>query len=203
MKSKEFLLSGVAAFTISLTTTLALAVSTISLDPATSTGSVGGTIFVDLLWDGDGANYIGDFDVDILYDDSIVSYIGAVIDPDFGVDSFGCFICGDGSTPGTVDLFEVSFDSVPDLIANQDSLGNMFRLAILEFKGLADGHTTLSLSGTFGNEFGLDFTHNLANGEIWIETPGTPTIPEPSTMLLLGTGLAGLAAWRFRRQQAG
>lgn len=32
-------------------------------------------------------------------------------------------------------------------------------------------------------------------------TPGTPAIPEPSTMLLFGTGMAGLGFWRYQKQK--
>ncbi|MDH5575660.1 MAG: PEP-CTERM sorting domain-containing protein [Nitrospirota bacterium] len=31
--------------------------------------------------------------------------------------------------------------------------------------------------------------------------PGPASIPEPSTMLLFGSGLAGLAAWRYRKSK--
>jgi len=32
-------------------------------------------------------------------------------------------------------------------------------------------------------------------------TPNPPTIPEPSTMLLFGSGIAGLGAWRYRKSK--
>ncbi len=197
------LFTSVLVLVLSLTTTLALAFSSLLFDPSSSTGVVSNTIVVDLVWDGTGGAtpmYLGDFNVDVVYDPSIVSFLGGTVDPDFGVDSFGCFVCDiDGSTPGTINVFAVSFDDPAlALIPNQDGLGNRFSLATLSFGGLADGLTALTLNGiNFGDEFGVPMSTTLINGDISI---GTPTIPEPSTILLFGTGLAGLAAWRIRQQ---
>ncbi len=205
MKTKKFLLASLFVITISLSATVALAVSTISFDPAASTAPVGGNFFVDLVWNGGVTpEYISVFNVDILYDALIVSYVGATFDPNFGVDSLGCipgFSCNDFSGPGVIDLEEFSLDF--DVIANQDSLGNMFILATLEFEALTEGHTDLLLSGLFGDEVGDPFSPDLKNGEIWIEAAGTPTIPEPTTIILFGTGILGLLGWRYREMSAG
>lgn len=204
MMFTKTLFTSVVTLALSLTTTLALALSSLSFDPSSSTGVVGDTIVVDLVWDGTGGAtpmYLGDFDVNVVYDPSIVSFLGGIIDPVFGVDSFGCFVCDiDGSIPGTINVFAVSFDDPAlDLIPNQDGLGNRFSLATLSFGGLADGLTALTLNGiNFGDENGAPMSPTLINGDISI---GTPTIPEPSTILLLGSGLAGLAAWRIKQQR--
>ena len=172
----------------------------ISLVPNPALGDVGDTIFVDMVWEGTG-DYIGDFDVDISYDDSIVEYVGADLDPDFGVDSFGCFICGDGSVPGVIDLFVVSFDFIADLIANQDGLGNMFVLARLEFSGLAEGVTDLVFgSSTFGDEGGIGMDPTLNNGQICVGPNGCPPVgvPEPGTISLVLLGVLALGLRRLR-----
>lgn len=177
---------------------LALALPTISFNPTPAFGGIGGSIFVDLVWNGDGANYIGDFDVDIAYDGSIVSLAGADVDPQFGVDTFGCgydgFFCDYSDSPGLVNIFEVSFDSVADLTANQDGLGNSFVLATLEFIGLTDGITTLALSeNAVGNAYGLPFEHVLTDGLICVGTGSEncpiDNVPEPAAFYLLAMGL--------------
>jgi hypothetical protein len=59
----------------------------------------------------------------------------------------------------------------------------------MEFKGLQDGVTDLLLSGTFGDEFGLPFEHDLADGNICVGDGCTTSLPEPASLPLLAVGL--------------
>ena len=205
MKSAHLFRSIIGASLLSTCTTIAHAIPMVSIEPATSFGSIGDTIFVDIFWDGDGANYIGDWDIDLSYDQSVVSYSGSIFH--FGVDSWGCIVCGDHSTAGVIDLFEVSLDSVEDLIANQNSLGNSFKLATLEFVGIADGISPLQFGNaginfgtTFGDESGNAITPDISGGRICIgDVNCTVRVPEPTTLSILLIGLASLAIRRKQR----
>ena len=202
MKTAQVLRSVIGASILSVSAAAVNAMPMVSIDPATSFGSIGGTVIVDILWDGDGSQYIGDWNIDLSYDSTVVSYSGSTFH--LGVDSFGCIdiiSCEDASVPGLIDLFEVSFDFPADLIANQDSLSKTFKLATLEFTGIADGISPLLFGQTtFGDENGLAFTPVLANGRICIGNADcTVSVPEPTTLSIFLIGIAGLALRRQRR----
>ena len=72
------------------------------------------------------------------------------------------------------------------------------RLATLTFDALDIGTSALTpsnviLSAPFGEPLSIDPLHS---GEVKIEQSGPSAIPEPSTLLLFGSGLAGLLGWR-------
>lgn len=174
----------------------------IYFDPAFETASVGDTVEIDLVWDGTaGPDYIGDYDFDIAYNTSVLAWDGVDQDPESGVDSQGCAglfsICFDDEpSSGVIDLLQISFDAPLDLIANQNSLGNMFVLATLEFEAIGIGTSLLELSiDSIGDENGADFTPGIRDGEVCVDCT---QIPEPGSLALLGLGLLGMTGRRRR-----
>lgn len=178
------------------------AVWAISLDfvPATQTVQLSDLVMVEVVISGltaGGDDSVGDFDLDVTYDASLLTASGVTFGTELGDGFFTSLQSFSLATSGVVDLAEISF--LFDLSGQSAS----FTLATLSFNTVGVGTSALTFSQSIvGDAFGVDLNPTSGTGSVTVENTGPNPIPEPSTMLLLGTGLAGLAAWRLRRQQA-
>ena len=119
---------------------------------------------------------------------------------------------GSITVTGTVDgaigttLMDGSFDS-----ANVTAFGTSFKIAGAAFTDTKDSNLTtfygLPPGATFAGNFILNFNASGSPGDAFSSsrvTSGdvTNSIPEPASLLLLGSGLIGLGFWRWKNTHA-
>ena len=173
---------------------------TLSFDPDFQGVLLGNQVDVNVVISGLGdgeAPSLGGFDLDIGFDQTILAFDSVTFgDPVLG-DQLDLFILGSdtATTPGvgTVNLYELSFDSVADLNYYQ---ADIFTLATLTFDTLSLGTSPLGISiNALGDANGVPLTYSLESGSSINVVP----LPEPATLFLLGTGLAGIGFLRKKR----
>lgn len=178
---------------------------TLKLTPATQDVLLSNQVDVELSISDLGnssAPSLGAYDLDILFDDSLLSFDSASFgDPVKGnqLDLFGFGFNPAGASPmnGKINLFEISFD-FPSVLDSFQS--DNFTLATLRFNTLQTGSSSLSIAPIhFGDSLGNSITHtSLQNTTVNITSQSEP-VPEPSQ--LLGAALAiGFGLW-FKRSQ--
>jgi hypothetical protein len=170
---------------------------TIELLPVLQEVNTGTPVSVDLNVSGLGdaaAPSLGSFDLSIFYDPAILAFPGSSglsfgnqLDL-FGLGSLQSF---DDSTPGIVNLFELSLDLADDLNSLQLS---SFTLATLTFDTPFEGMSSLSATvNALGDAYGAPLTAEVSAAEVHVVS--ATVVSEPASLLLLVTGLLGLG-WR-------
>lgn len=170
--------------------------TSLSFVPNSSAINIGDSIDVDVELSDLGGSYVGAFDFDVNYDDTVLTFNSYSLTGSLGDISAGdAFDWSWGDLGfGTVNLSELSL--LWDFTSRQD--GSSLTLARLSFIGTNVGTTSLSFDNvTISDDMWSGIGVSLYTGSIDVAAP----VPEPAAMFLFGTGLVGLLGSAVRRRK--
>lgn len=173
---------------------------TLSFDPVDQDVDLGNQAMVDLVVSGLGdyaPDSLSTFDLDITFNPTVLAFNDASFGDQLDLFGFGSYSM---ITPGidSVNLYELSFDFPGDLDALQ---AGSFTLASLSFDTIAAGSSPLGIDiYALGDTWGNPLTARTIDGTVNVTGNDQAPIPEPATIVLLGSGLAGMGFFRRKRK---
>lgn len=168
----------------------------VSISPASQNIAVGATTTIDIVVS-DLSVPIGGFSLLLKFNTSILQGLSFVNDPGGVMEIDPLFDYSNGFDNGTLDLFVL-----PAVGATGDGQPADFTLATVEFKGLKDGLGELLLQGVNLSYFDGNTTIPQTSDDGQICVGDCSNVPEPASMVLVGTALGALALLRRRRSAA-
>ena len=119
-------------------------------------------------------------------------------------DGSGNFLGADFIVSGA-DILDAGTEENDELPANTAFLGQANPNTGTDQNGTVQTHPGFLPGGNILTAFpNGDFTTpGFQVARITVSAPGTDPIPEPSTIILFGSGLMGMAAWRFKNRKKG
>lgn len=153
-----------------------------------------------------GPDSLGAFLIEVTFDPSVLTFSGETYGSLLGDVDPIAFETDIVTTVGvgSVSFEEISFLSALALDAIQPA---SFTLVSLSFSSNMAGMTTLGFGAVDLSDAGFPantiFPDPLTTASVTVESATQPpAVPEPSTIFLFGTGLLGLAAWRFKTNRS-
>ncbi len=198
MMLKKLILRGITLSLLLITSQSAFAIVILSFTPNTQTVLLSGQASVDIVVSNLQNEYVGAFDFNVGWDNSILSLASVSFGSALGGGSLSLQSENTNNGLGISNLAESSFLS--NLTSLQTGTTNII-LATLVFDALNVGQSILSLTGNIsgggflGDENGSLLMTNSNTGLIKVVN----TIPEPETLFLVGAGL--LAIFGIRRRK--
>lgn len=164
--------------------------ATLSVLPSASVVNIGDTFTVNVAYDSESNGLgLGTFDFDLTFDSSLFSLQSSSFGT--GLDVFGLGSYQQTKTAGSnaQNFYELSFDSVNDILSHQAS---KFNLVTLTFKSIAAGSAIFGLStNAVGDAYGNKITAAINSATV-------AAVPEAETYAMLLAGL-GMLALTIRR----